>query len=202
MDVPESDPFMCHPDCEHNACVNNWMQFVELADYYVQSADSLVESALSEHMLLDVHVYSICFLYRHGLELILKDLVWKSHYVGTGEKRFAESGWQELGRHRLQDLWNRGVEIAGQVLGTEFPLPPSVASQVENLLTQFERHDPNSYSFRYPIDRKSGRTHPSLTNVNLRVLRNNVHHAFDQLKTLVGFIDYCYDQKSETERPE
>src|SRR5262249_497182 len=138
-----------------------------------RSADSLVDSALSDHMLLDVHVHSICFLYRHGLELVLKDLVWKSHYVATGEKRFAERDWQELGRHRLQDLWNSGCESAGQVLGPDFPLSASATSHVESLLTQFERHDPDSYSFRYPISKKKGRTHPSLTNVNLRVLRDN-----------------------------
>jgi hypothetical protein len=202
MDVSESDPFKCHADWQHNACINNWMQFVDLADCYVQSADTLVESALSDRRFLDVHVHSICFLYRQGLELILKDLAWKSHYVATGAKRFAEKDWQELGRHRLHDLWKSGIESAREVLGIDFPSPPAAASQVENLLIQFERHDPDSYSFRYPISRKKGRTHPSLTNVNLRVLRENVRQAFDHLMKLVGFIDYCYDRKSESERAE
>jgi hypothetical protein len=200
MDAAETDPFQAHPEWEHNACINNWMQFIELADCYVRSADTLVSSALSDHMLLDLHVHSICFLYRHGLELILKDLLWKSDYLATGTKRFAEKDWQELGRHRLQELWQNGSENARKVLGANFPLNPSEAYQVASLLTHFERHDPDSYSFRYPISKKRGRTHPSLTNVNVRVLRDTVHQTFDRLKTLVEFIDDYYDQQTESER--
>jgi hypothetical protein len=141
--------------------------------------------------LLPLPAWSGAYLERPGLE---------EPYVATGAKRFAERDWQELGRHRLQDLWNSGRESARQVLGTDFPLSPTAASHVENLLMQFERHDPDSYSFRYPISKKKGRTHPSLTNVNLRVLRENVRQAFDQLRNLVGFIDYYYDHKIESER--
>ena len=194
MDVTESDPFESHADYEHNACINNWMQFVELAECYLRSADTLVNSTMSDHMLLDVHVHSICFLYRHGLELILKDLIWKSHYVATGAKRFAEKDWQELGRHRLRDLWQSASESARQVLAQDFMLTSAETSHVENLLIQFERHDPDSYSFRYPISKRKGRTHASLTNVNVRVLCEKVHQAFDRLKDLLAIIDNYYDR--------
>jgi hypothetical protein len=193
----EFDPFRCHADWENNAIINNWMQFVDLAECYVKSADALVTSALNDHMLLDVHVHPICFLYRHGLELILKDLTWKSHYLLTGVKRFAEHEWRELGRHGLRNLWKSVVANTRQVRGEKFPLSSDRAGQVEDLLEQFERHDPNSSSFRYPIDKKTGRSHASLKNVNLRVLCETVGEVFDALHKLVAYIDYCYDRQSE-----
>lgn len=200
MDASDADPFRCHPDWEHNASVKNWMQFAELASCYLQSADALVNSALTDHTLLDVHVHAVCFLYRQGLELLLKDLAWTSLYLTTGEKRMAGRDWQEFGRHRLQELWKSGRENACRVLGLDFPLTTVATSQVGTLLAQFERHDPDSYSFRYPISKKKGITHRALTNVNLRVLRDRVGQAVEHVKHLVALIDWCYDQKSETGR--
>ena len=199
MDATQPEPFRAQPDWTDNACINNWMQFAELASYYVRPADNLVSNALNDHMLLDVLVYPICFLYRHGLELILKDLSWKSHYLATGEKQFAKNDWKELGRHSLQELWQVGGEKAALVLGADFPLSTTDAQSVELLLNRFERHDPGSFSFRYPISKKKGRTHPDLANVNVRVLRESVHHVFQRLESVVGLVDYHYDQQSENE---
>src|SRR5438128_3349444 len=136
MHSAESNPFKAHADWQHNACINNFMQFAELADCHIRSADSLVDSALIDHTLLDAHVYSICFLYRHGLELLLKDLVWKSHYALTGTKRFAKNNWQELARHRLLDLWRGVTENSREILGANFPLNPNESREVETLFAQ------------------------------------------------------------------
>jgi len=146
-------------------------------------------------MLLDVHVQPACFLYRHGLELLLKDLAWKSQYVATGTKRFAEKNWQELGRHRLMDVWDGAKTVSETVLGAGFPLDADKASQIRTFLVQVEAHDPDSYSFRYPISKKKGRTHPKLTNVNLISLRAKVHTTSDQITAILERIDYCLEQE-------
>ncbi len=84
MTTTDSNPFRAHPDWEHNACIQNDMQFADLAHSYTRSGDELVESTLRDRSLLDVHIYAVCFLYRHALELYLKDIIWKSHYALTG----------------------------------------------------------------------------------------------------------------------
>jgi len=192
-----ADPFRSQGDVDENACIDNWMEFNQLAMCYIRSADALVTSALEDHNLLDVHTYAVCFLYRHGLELILKDMVWKSHYLLTGTKRFVLSDWQELGRHRLNDLWKQGRADTEKVLDDDMPVNAIADEQVTQLLIQFERHDPDSYSFRYPIGKKTGRTHADLMNVNLRVLRECVQQAFDRVETLLGCIDYCCEHQSD-----
>lgn len=167
------------------------MQFADLADHYIRSADALVTAALEDHMLLDVHVQPVCFLYRHGIELILKDMAWKSNYIVTGTKIFTQKNWQELGKHRLGDIWSGAKSAAKTVLGADFPLDSAKVNEVQSFLTQIEGHDPDSYSFRYPISKKKGRTHPQVTNVNLVALRAKAHNTFDQITAIREMIDYC-----------
>ncbi len=193
----QADPFRPQGDVDDNACINNWMEFSQLAECYKCSADALVACALEDHNLLDLHAYAVCFLYRHGLELILKDMVWKSHYLLTGTKRFMLPNLKELGRHCLSDLWKKGRVDSESVLGDDLPFDAVADEQVRQLLLQFERHDPNSSSFRYPIGKKTGRTHPDVNNVNLRVLRDRVHQAVDRVEMLVSLIDWCYERQSE-----
>ena len=193
-------PFQSHGDVSEIACIDNWMGFDQLAGYYLASADALVESAVADSMLRDVHVYAACFLYRHACELILKDLIWKAHYAKTGKKCFMETDWQELGRHRLSTLWQRGLSESADVLSGTPPVRTIADDHVTTLLAQFEEHDPSSDSFRYPIGKRTGRTHPKLTHVNLDTLRQSVHLAYDRITSILDFVEYHYDQRSEWER--
>lgn len=161
------------------------MGFDQLSAYYIASAEALVECSLRDHSLLDSHVHAICFLYRHGLELILKDMVWKSHYLLTGEKRFMSSNWQKLGRHRLMDLWKQCRPDSERVLPDGWPLDRKADGIIEALISQIERQDPDSSSFRYPIGKKTGRTHPNVNNINIRVLSDCMHEVSNRLTHVV-----------------
>jgi hypothetical protein len=198
MSLADANPFKAHSDWEHNACVEGFMGFDELARYYIRSADALVSCAVDDHSLLDVHVYSICFLYRHAIELILKDLAWKSEYLLKGEKRFAQNDWKELGRHRLQDIWSTVKPNALALLRADFPIDNNEVSHLEGLFGQVQEHDRDSFAFRYPIG-KTGRTHPSLRHVDVRALHGTVHQAFDCLEKIGALIGDLYDQQAENE---
>lgn len=167
------------------------MQFADLADHYICSADALVIVALEDHTLLDVHVQPVCFLYRHGIELLLKDMAWKSHYLVTGTKIFAQKNWEKLGTHRLGVIWSEAKSAAKTVLGADFPLDSTKVNEVQSFLAQIEEHDPDACSFRYPISKKKCRTHPQLINVNLVDLRTKAHNTFDQITVIQEMIDYC-----------
>jgi hypothetical protein len=198
----DSNPFKAQPDWEHNACVNNFMQFSELGSAYARSGDDLVETMLHDCSKLEVHVYSACFLYRHALELCLKDLVWKSHYALTGEKRYAERDLKELGLHELTRLWTPAVRNAEKLLGDDFPLDTGQREAVRTLLDQFEQHDPGSYSFRYPILKekqkgKDRRTHPELKHVNVSALREKVRQVLSWLAEISEGLNYHVEQRSK-----
>jgi hypothetical protein len=197
MNKETTGPFCSNGAVNQVACINNWMQFVQLAKDYIHSGDTLVKTALNDHMLLDVHVQPICFLYRHGLELLLKDLTWKSHYLLTETKIFAEKDWKELGRHRLCKLWNSAIRDAETSLGSDFPLDSTGKLQVQSFLAKIEDHDPDSYSFRYPIGKGKKRTHPQLTNVNIAALRDSVGETFDLIATVLDLVEYRLSSKQD-----
>lgn len=187
------DPFRLHDDHHNNACVDNYMAFHDLSRRYRDSADALVKCTADNRSTLDVHIYAICFLYRHSLELLLKELFWQSGYALNGDK-----GLQT--HHRLGTLWGQVEKRGRELLGTDFPLTAKEAASVKQLFADFEEHDPESDAFRYPVNKKKQRTHPSLTNVNVRVLQEAVHEVSELLGRLLCLVDYHYWQRSEMER--
>lgn len=201
MNSPIIDPFKAQGEMHENACIDNWMQLSGLANCYIRSADSLAKSALDNHSLLDVHVFSICFLYRHSLELILKDVGWKSHYCLRNEFIYARDRkkWGVFGSHCLIKLWQRCIGDARKVIGDGFPINSTESRQLKSFLEQIERHDPDSYSFRYTFSTDRVRTHLSLTNVNIRVLSEMVHQAYQRIIAILTLIDCELEQKMESE---
>lgn len=187
------NPFGPLADHHSNACINNFMQFEELAEHYRDSADALVKCTTKNRSTLDVHVYAICFLYRHSFELLLKGLLWQSGYALNGDK----SLWMN---HGLRTLWGQVEKLGRKLLGTDFPLTPKEAAWVRQLFADIEEHDPESDAFRYPINTKKQRTHPTLTHVNVRALSEAVHEITDHLGRVHQLVDYYYTQRSEAER--
>ncbi|MGD8453607.1 MAG: hypothetical protein PVJ57_17470 [Phycisphaerae bacterium] len=74
-----NSPFVAGSESKSNACIAAYRGFQELADDLRRSADTLVVQAMRDSTMLDVHIYAICFLYRHSFELLLKDLSWRSY---------------------------------------------------------------------------------------------------------------------------
>lgn len=186
------NPFRAHVDWHHNACIGNYMQFEELANNFLRSADALVACAIDDRGILDVHIYAICFLYRHSFELLLKDLFWKSNYAACGSKEYPRV-------HELCTLWS-GIDLqTRKLLGADFPLTTEELIEVKQLFLSIEDHDPKSYSFRYPFDTKNQRTHPSLTHVNVRALYESTHRVTSYLLRLLDMVIYHYNQRSEYE---
>lgn len=186
------DPFEAHPDWHNNACIDNYMQFGELAQCFLESADALLMCAVNEPRTLDGHVYAICFLYRHSCELLLKDLAWKSNYAATGDKGFAKT-------HRLGHLWNDVYARTKSLCGSDFPLNAEETEAVKALIANVEEHDPSSDSFRYPFSSKLQRTHPTLRHVNVRALHETTHQLLDYLSRLYTPVDYFYEERSAYE---
>ncbi len=172
------------------AFIDQHMQFNELADHYIRSADALVSMALDNDSLLDVHVQPVCFLYRHGLELLIKDLAWKAHYLATGIKIYQQSDWREYGKHRIYQLWILAKADARRVLESDFPHDNEVIKQADKVIRQFERYDPASMSFRYPFEKKIRPSSAKATHVDLTELRENVHKTAGYLSEIFNRVEY------------
>jgi len=173
----------------YNACLQNYMGFAQLARYYLESANTLIERAIDESSKLDVYVYSAVFLYRHSVELQLKELIWMSNFLLGRGKTFPK-------HHRLVEMWQTLKSNATSLLTPDFPLNKKEVQYIETTLREVMKCDPESDSFRYPLDKKMQRPHSDVNHINVKSLHerfNRIHEYFGQISYVV---DYFYEAQA------
>ena len=172
-----------------NACLDNYLDFSQLARYYLECANELIERSVEDSSKLDVYIYSAVFLYRHSVELLLKELIWMSNYLLDRGKIFPK-------HHRLMELWQTLKSNAISLLKSDFPMNKKQVQHVETILGDVMKYDPDSVFFRYPFDKKMKRTHSDIHHINVKNLYeqfNQLHENFGQLSYM---IDYLYMEQA------
>jgi hypothetical protein len=144
------------------------------------AACALYEASLDPAMSPDYSVFPLAFLWRHHLELAIKDVIAIGRQL-EGKK------WGFPGHHRLLGLWRN--EAKRYVIACIGDAPYLV--NVEALVKEIETIDPSAAGFRYPVDKhQTGRSMPDAPEwVNLEVLQN----AMTALST---FLTGVHEQQS------
>jgi hypothetical protein len=129
-------------------CLNAPGDWNALAWGYKKAADILAEHVLATFRGGDLIIYPIVLLYRHHLELSLKDIIRRGNEL-------LDVPVKQRDIHSLGELWTDCrtiLERAGMPVDIpEFP----EAVPFETCIKEFERFDPRGESFRYP-ETKSG----------------------------------------------
>jgi len=172
-----------------NACLDNYMGFEQLARYYLESANALIGRTIDDRSKLDVYIYSAVFLYRHSVELSLKELLWKSNFILGRGKYFPPT-------HRLMELWHSLKKNATSLLPDDFPLNDEEVQYVEATLKEIIKYDPESDAFRYPLDKKKQRPHSDVYHVNVKSLYERFNQIHEYLGLISFMIDYLYESQS------
>jgi len=172
---------------KYDACLQNYMGFSQLAWYYLRTANALIEITFSDSSKLDVYVYAAVFLYRHSVELRLKDLIWMSNFILGKGKVFPK-------KHNLIELWQCLKNNATSLLNSDFPLSRDNVRYVEKTLKELTKYDPESDGFRYPFDKKMERTHPDVNHVDVRSLREQFNQIYECLGQITDKVVYLYDE--------
>jgi hypothetical protein len=165
---------------------------------YKRAADILVSSVAETGRHQDVLVYPVVFLYRQYLELTLKNLIRKSRMLlDDGHAN------DDLDSHDLRKYW----EITHKLL---VRLADGKASRrlvrVERLIDELCRHDPASFSFRYPVSkpnrvtRRRAPTLAALRMINLGRVQMHVRSSAELLDGAIAFVDDRLDAKFDTTR--
>jgi hypothetical protein len=154
---------------------------------YLYAASKLAEDLLSRPPFADYDAYPIVFLYRHSLELSLKNVIYRSALLAAF-KGFDDIDASLYNNHRLTLL----SEKAAAILRRLFPDDEALGHTVDSMLTvasEFSDIDPDSYAYRYPID-KQGRlsTNPHQV-INLEAL----HRTMKELLEKLAVIDFGLD---------
>ena len=158
-------PFTEADDPLENANIaDGFARLVFMTEGYKKAGDLMVAVAEREPAQRHCLVFPILFNYRHFLELSLK------YQLATyGPTVSIEPNWN---CHRLEVLWSVFIEMLDR-FGTDDP--DEVDPVVGEIILEFAKIDPGSYSYRYPVN-KNGEPVP--------VDRENLH-----LPTLADVID-------------
>jgi hypothetical protein len=132
---------------------------------YKEAAEELVQAVLDQRAAADSAIYPILYLYRHYVELMLKEII----YLGEAlEKKRTASGHEH---HSVDKLWRE----VRQILERTFPEGQREGTDsVERVVLELAKIDPSGEAFRYPWKRKKtggGTTWPNSVQLNLENLR-------------------------------
>jgi len=163
-DTPKRTLFKADNDWQHNACLN-WASWDVYADGYKEAADRLVGTAMENRWLLDALIYPIVFLYRHWIELRLKEI------ISQGGVLIQEHHEAPM-KHGLTELWDEARAVVMKIWPNA---DYTELSLVTAAIQEFNGVDPLSITFRYGRDRKGRLTLPGdITHINVRNLKEQM----------------------------
>ncbi len=168
-------PFVEADDPYDNANIANdgFTRLVLMIEGYKRAADLMIAEAVSDRRSRAMLVFPIIFNYRQFLELSLKyQLATFGPAVGIAPN------WHT---HDLADLWSEFLALL-EFYGTEDP--DDADPVVGEIVLEFAKIDPRSYSYRYPVDRQ-GRPVP--------VAHGDLHLATlaDVMEAVAGYFAGC-----------
>ncbi|MGH0004120.1 hypothetical protein ACQU0X_28950 [Pseudovibrio ascidiaceicola] len=151
-------PFVIAEDPFENANIaeDRLTRFVLMKEGYKTAADLMISSSADDRPLRDILVFPIIFNYRQFLELSLKyQLAMYGSAVGISEN------WKT---HDLGVLWSEFLTMLER-FGTEDP--DKADPVVGQIILEFAKIDPGSYSYRYPVDRRGNPVPLTYTDLHL-----------------------------------
>ena len=134
--VPADDPYD-----NANIAEDGFSRLVLMTSGYKLAANTMVERSAADRADRDMLVFPIIFNYRHFLELSLK-----YHLATYGPTVGVDANWNT---HDLATLWTNFLELLERY-GTKDP--DEADPIVGEIVLEFAKIDPRSYSYRYPVD--------------------------------------------------
>lgn len=151
---------------------------------FQRAADMIVIAARNDDLNPDDLFFPVAYLYRHHLELMLKELVRLG--AGMGALGDCES---LLGEHNLHRLWNKAKELIQSVWPS--PLGDDIKA-VERVILEFHKLDPSGQTFRYCRDKDGSPLLASApSRVDLGALASTVDAVSRFLDAAYAGIDAC-----------
>jgi hypothetical protein len=167
-------------------------RFGSFAKGYFLAASRLASHLLSSQSSFpDYEAYPVVFLYRHSLELYLKDILYKGNRLSEIAD-IDDTNSELYNNHKLSPL----AEKASLVLQKKFPIDDDLRLFEKRLIqiaSEFQEIDPESFSYRYPIDRKGEHSTSKSQTVNLSAFSTNMNSLLEKMES----IDFGFDVETE-----
>ena len=156
-----------------NIAANESTRLVLMMTGYKDAADLMVAKSGDDRFARDTLVFPIIFNYRQFIELSLK------HQLATfGPRVGIQANWKT---HDLAELWSEFLDMLERY-GTQDP--DEADPVVGEIILEFAKIDPGSYSYRYPVDRKGDPVPVAYSDLHLPTLA-------DVMKAVDGYFTGC-----------
>ncbi len=185
--------FKADTDWWLNAGIDNWNQdFHAYAEGYKRAADIVVEHVTANPRggrdPIDYLVFPIVFLYRQYIELRLKEIILIGNRLEDREQGFPK-------HHRIDELWKHARPILERYSAKKDDL-----DIVEACIAELAKIDPDSDTFRYPVDRQGKKSiEAEQLLINLRHLQKVMERLGSFLSSSSEYLFIQFQQKQEIE---
>ena len=147
----------------------------------------------------DIAMCPAIYLYRHAFELYLKAVLVAGERLRELRGRPSLHLATCINGHRLPDLAHKFIEVAndmgwGDDLGVD-GLP--TRADFLALVNEWDALDQQSFSFRYPMDKKGGAALPERFAFGLRRFRERMEPLLDMLDGSVTAVEQACDSHEE-----
>ena len=166
---------------------NEWIFYVE---GYKIAAEKLIDEVLSTQNERDTLIYPIVFLYRHYIEIQLKEII-QTGSVLLDEKRKLAKG------HELFPLWLIAKIIINKIWVSD--IDNKSINEAEEIIKSVCIIDTKSDSFRFPFDNKGQQTLKGISVINVRELKENITPLVQFLDGVALAIFAYQDNKDDME---
>ncbi len=161
-------------------------------DAYKNAADILVDYTKEDKTSINFLVFPIIFLYRHYIELALKELIYTA-------SKYLDDTQHSFNSHNLLNLWKTTKKLISELVKIidDFDIPEDEIIAVENQIKQFDSLDKCSMTFRYPVD-KNGNVFKNLSDyINIENVRQIMDGLYSWFYGLVCFISEYQELKNQ-----
>jgi len=172
-------PFVVAAEPIDNANISGdgFTRLVLMMDGYKEAARLMIAASADDRPMRDALVFPIIFNYRQFLELALK------YQIATyGPSVGIEPVWNT---HFLDRLWGRFLEMLERY-GSEDPDEADPA--VGEVVLEFAKIDPDSYSYRYPVDRRGNPIPVAYADLHLPTLADVMEGVAGYFRGCDGFL--------------
>lgn len=185
-------------DWQLNACIQHWGDVDHAYKTgFREAAFQLVENICRQPASQDYLVYPIVYLYRHHIEMVLKDIFRLS--VDLLEEPTSAAQSKKLITHDLAKLWCMIQPKLAPIcdLTGEASLPLEDMNGIAAYMSQLNAHDPSGESFRYARLRDKTRSlSADLVHINIRSFAIHMNKLADYLDGIEGWLSSLLDGRN------
>lgn len=154
---------------------------------FFDAGEQLARAMMQNRGKVDLSIYPLVYVYRHGAELALKQLARSFGEIFRGDTASELAGLKGNEKHSLARLWERvrpNIDSAISLAGPSMEFPGEVGlAEVDHIIAELDAFDPGGIVFRYP-ESLGGAPHlPDVEYINIRVFYEAMRRLVSALET-------------------